>query len=98
MDDAYPLGIRPGTSYKPVEIQLQPGDRIILCSDGIIEAKNAAGELFGFERSAEIIRQCCANGTGAEALVEQIIEGVRCFTANMPQVDDQTIVVLEVER
>ena len=38
---------------------LEPGDRIVLASDGIIEAGNESGEIFGFERTAAAIEQGC---------------------------------------
>ena len=48
-----------------------PGSgRIILCSDGIIEASNAAGELFGFERIAELLKMGSERGLGAQDLID----------------------------
>ena len=44
---AYPLGVRAGTSYRGIETRLEPGDRLVFCSDGIMEARNAGGEQFG---------------------------------------------------
>jgi len=96
--DAYPLGVRPDTTYQTIEVQLEPGDRVVFCSDGIIEATNEAGEMFGFERTAEVIRQGCVEGLSAEALLERIIEEVKTFSQGVPQGDDQTVVVLKVER
>ena len=39
--EAYPLGVREGTVYTAIETELEPGDRIIFCSDGIAESTNA---------------------------------------------------------
>jgi len=63
--EAYPLGIRPDTQYPVKELQLGNGDRIIFCSDGIIEAENSSGELFGFERTAETIKKGCEENLSA---------------------------------
>jgi hypothetical protein len=64
VDSGLPLGIAAGAEYGETAIQLQPGQRLTLLSDGVLEARDAAGELFGFERmraisdqSAEIIAQ-----------------------------------------
>ncbi len=92
---AYPLGARPNTTFPVAEIQLAPGDRLILCSDGIIEAANAQEGLFGFERTAETVRLGCQEGLEAEDLVAQLLERVRAFCGEVAQEDDQTVVVLQ---
>jgi hypothetical protein len=46
-----PLGIEPGISYVQSFLQLEPGDRLTFVSDGVVEAKNAKREMFGFERT-----------------------------------------------
>jgi len=55
--DAFPLGVRANVDYPVVEIRLEPGDRVIFCSDGIIEAEDAARDLFGFERVSAVIEE-----------------------------------------
>ena len=94
---AYPLGVRPDTQYEVLETQLQPGDRIVFCSDGIIEADNVAGEQFGFECTAETIQKACQEGLSAEATIDRILEAVSEFKGNAPQSDDMTCVVVRVE-
>ena len=95
--NAYPLGIRPDTQYSVKEIQLEPGDRIVFCSDGIIEAENVDRELFGFERTAETIRKGCSKDLSAPQLLDYLINEAKAFTGETPQGDDQTVVVLQVE-
>lgn len=95
--DAYPLGVQVGTTYHAVETQLAPGDRLVFCSDGIIEARNATGDMFGFDQTAETLRRGCLAGLGSEALLERILHELRSFCGDHPQEDDQTIVVLGVE-
>jgi len=95
--DAYPLGIRPETEYQVIETQLNPGDCLVFCSDGIIEAGNAQEEIFGFERTEEAIRQGCREGQSAEELIDRLIGAVKAFTGDTPQGDDMTIVVLKVD-
>ena len=95
--DAYPLGVRAETSYPVIETQLGAGDRIVFCSDGIIEAENSTGEIFGFERTAETIRNGCSQDLTAPQLLDYLINEVKQFTREAPQGDDQTVVVLQVE-
>jgi serine phosphatase RsbU (regulator of sigma subunit) len=95
--EGYPLGIRPDSTYATLERSLEKGDYVVFCSDGIAEAPNGAGELFGFERAAEVILQGCREGLSAEALVERILSAVKAFAGGTPQADDQTVVVVKVK-
>ncbi|MBI2502733.1 MAG: SpoIIE family protein phosphatase [Candidatus Latescibacteria bacterium] len=95
--DAYPLGVRPDTRYAAIERQLGPGDYLVFCSDGIIEATDVAGAQFGYERTAATLRSGCAAGLSAAALLERIVAEVTAFRGETPQGDDQTVVVLKVE-
>ncbi len=76
---AYPLGIRPEATYQALEIPLDPGDRVVFCSDGMVEAGNAAGGLFGFERMAEAVRSGCLEGLPASGLVEAALRRGECL-------------------
>ncbi|MBT4504504.1 MAG: SpoIIE family protein phosphatase [Gemmatimonadetes bacterium] len=95
--DAYPLGVRPDTAYTAIEVQLEPGDRIIFYSDGIPEAENVAGDLFGFERTAETIRQGCTENQSAEELIDRLFGSIETFVGSAIQRDDMTCVVMRAE-
>ena len=94
--DAYPLGVRTGTVYRLEETRLEAGDWLVLCSDGIAEAENGAGDLFGFERTVAAIGAGCREGLSAEGLIERLLAGVKDFCGGAPQGDDQTIVAMKV--
>lgn len=49
-----PLGVIPEMTYQQTRFQLEQGDRVIFLSDGVVEATNAQGELFGFERTQQV--------------------------------------------
>ncbi len=51
---ALPLGVIANIEYAEAEFQLEVGDRLIFLSDGVVEAANAEGELFGFERTQQV--------------------------------------------
>ena len=95
--DAYPLGVRPGTEYAVVETRLRPGDRVVFCSDGIIEAENEYREQFGFEETAETIREACTRNLSAQETVDHVIQVVNAYRGNAPQSDDMTCVVIRVK-
>jgi len=92
----YPLGVQPEGVYAATEIALGPGDRIVFCSDGLVEAANVQEEIFGFDQVAESIRQGCADDLSAAALIDRLIGAVQDFSGDVSQADDMTCVVLKV--
>jgi serine phosphatase RsbU (regulator of sigma subunit) len=52
-----PLGVLPEVRYEEVRLYLHPGDRLLLLSDGVVEARRPSGELFGFERVHHLSNQ-----------------------------------------
>ena len=66
---ALPLGILPGTVYQEFPRQLQPGDHLALYTDGLLEARSASGELYGFDRLTILFgNQSSAEQASAEAV------------------------------
>ncbi len=84
-----PLGILPALSFTQQSASLQPGDTIILYTDGIIEAMNSRDELYGYERFEALIAVSPAE---PELLKTAIVEEVNRFTGLSPQHDDMTLV------
>ncbi len=54
---ALPLGVLPEMQYEEVRLYLHPGDRILLLSDGVVEARRSSGEIFGFDRVHNLSNQ-----------------------------------------
>jgi serine phosphatase RsbU (regulator of sigma subunit) len=86
------LGLLPGATYEFDSMLLKPGDLVVICSDGVTEARNAAGEEFGRERLIETMAGC--HGGKPEAVLERLFEAVRVFSQGTPQGDDITGLVL----
>lgn len=95
--EAYPLGVRRHTAYQGLEVQLEAGDWVVVCSDGIVEAANGAGEVFGYERLAAAVAEGCAVAPTAMELLAGLLAAVRQFSGGAVQGDDQTLVVLKVD-
>ncbi|HUJ49239.1 MAG TPA: PAS domain S-box protein [Bryobacteraceae bacterium] len=93
--DNLPLGVREGEIYDQVSAPFEPGDLLLFYSDGITEARNPAGELFGVERLEEYVR--VNGGLDPGALVEGIRKAVSSFSGVERQVDDLTSVAIRVE-
>lgn len=91
-----PLGSGLGADfgYREQEVRLAPKDVVILMSDGVIEAKNSQGEMFGFDRVEETVKAAPAQGA---ALIQEHIRGeVMDFVGNTELSDDLTLVVIQV--
>ncbi|HJZ49250.1 MAG TPA: PP2C family protein-serine/threonine phosphatase [Roseiflexaceae bacterium] len=89
-----PLGATHSASYAQETVELRPGDRLLLVSDGIVEAMNGAHELWGFERLEAAFR--AAGRDDPATLIETILAQLRAFTGDAPQHDDMTMVAIEV--
>jgi serine phosphatase RsbU (regulator of sigma subunit) len=57
IESGLPLGLAAGTVYTDAKFQLEAGSQLTLMTDGVLEATNSAGELFGFDRTAAISTQ-----------------------------------------
>lgn len=86
------LGVIPGAPYRQVEERFQPGDVLVMFSDGVVEAVNKQGEEFGELRLAELIRANAHRSAGE--LQEAIVGALRSFTGDCEQQDDVTLLVV----
>ena len=90
-----PLGAIEGAQYSEEHHSLQPGDVLLLSSDGLVEAMNEAGELFGFERLVKSLQQ--ADGQSAQTLLDGLLADVKAFVGNADVHDDLTMVIIMIE-
>ena len=86
------LGLLPDACYEHETVQLDPGDLVVICSDGVTEARNAAGEEFGRERLIESMSD--SRGMKPVAALERLFDAVRKFSEGTAQGDDITAMVL----
>jgi serine phosphatase RsbU (regulator of sigma subunit) len=91
--DTFPLGILDEAQYEETQLRLESGDRIILYTDGVVEAMNEKEELFGFDRLLEVVKN--SQATTAETLLEEIKGKVNEFADGAAQHDDITIIVIQ---
>jgi PAS domain S-box-containing protein len=80
--------------YEQVSVALEPGDVVVLMSDGVVESRNVAGEVFGFQRLEDTVRQSTADR--AEDVVRALLAALALFTGDGEPHDDVTIVVARV--
>ena len=89
----FPIGMFDGAEYQSASAKLDPGDFLVIYSDGVSDAVNREGELFEEARLRRIIGE--SKGEMAQELATAIWEGVKTFTAGAPQSDDITVLVVQ---
>ncbi len=89
------LGILESTEYEEETVTLQKGDRLVFYTDGITEAGNPAGELYGEERLYALLRDLPHEVSAREA-TERILAGLEVFRDGQEAADDVTLMVVQV--
>lgn len=84
------------TEYQEVCVSLSIGDIVILTSDGVVEAMNGTGDMFGFDRLEQTI--AAFPNSGAESMLAHVRDTVTTFVGQRDLHDDMTIVVIEVQQ
>ncbi len=92
---SYPLGVRDSLAVRERAARLEPGDKLFLFSDGVVEARpENSDEEYGFER----LERSLASHAGAsvEGLRDGVLDDLGRFTGGAPREDDLTVLVLEI--
>jgi sigma-B regulation protein RsbU (phosphoserine phosphatase) len=92
--EGFPLGLFPNVTYEEFNVATQPGDAIVFVSDGISDAENAAGEMYGQDQLAGVL--CSHRDQSAQEIADAILADVTRFQGGHDRFDDETIIVLRV--
>lgn len=92
--EGIPLGLLGDRDYDEVEFQAQPGDVIMLYSDGLEDQTNLADEPFGHPRILRVLKRVCA--APVQDIVGLVFAEIDAFKGDAPPFDDQTMVVMKV--
>ncbi len=90
-----PLGLFDSVDYDEFRFDMKPGDIFVFFSDGILDARNRQGELFGRTRVEKIIADC--SGRPADCVVDSLFKAVAEHSAGVETFDDQTVVAIKVK-
>ncbi|MBE7473518.1 MAG: GAF domain-containing protein [Anaerolineales bacterium] len=90
--DHLPLGIIADITYDELSISLAPGDSLIFCTDGLVERKDGAGQLFGFERMLAVLESL--RGQPPQVVLEALLSAADTFANGIGPADDVTLVVV----
>lgn len=92
--DGYPIGLFPKLELRPTQpVKLEPGDMMLMLTDGIPETINAEGKAFGMRRVLNVVRK--EPSAPARVLLERVRAAVQAFTGSAKQMDDQTILLVK---
>lgn len=86
------IGIEENATWSQSSISINPGDFLVLYTDGIPEAQDAMGSFFGEEKLVEIVQENTARS--AYEIQNSILEGIEKFVGDSPQFDDITLMIL----
>ena len=89
-----PLGLFDEAEYDEFKFRMKPGDMFVFFSDGILDARNRKGELFGRGRVERIVADCAHKS--ADCVVTSLFEAAAEHSAGVETFDDQTVVAIRV--
>jgi sigma-B regulation protein RsbU (phosphoserine phosphatase) len=87
------LAIEEDMVYTGEIFQLQPGDTVVMYTDGVTEAETTDGRFYGMDRLIEVLNSV-PPGSAAEFVVDEIVKSVQEFAAEAPQSDDITVLAI----
>jgi sigma-B regulation protein RsbU (phosphoserine phosphatase) len=89
----FPLGIIPSAEFEVGNVQLSPGDALVIYSDGVSEANNLKGDEFGMERLTQVVSKNLK--ASAAGLRDKVESALSAFTQTAPANDDITLVIVK---
>ncbi len=90
-----PLGLFEETDYDEFSFKAKPSDLFVFYSDGILDAENKAGKLFGQKRLEDIVWEC--RKESADSIVKSIFKAVAEHASGVDAFDDETVVAIKVK-
>ena len=87
-----PLGIMDDSVYEQTEVQLNPGDVVVIYSDGVTDARSPGDELYDSKDNHRLLKRVAQSSGGPAAVGRAILQDIREFSAGHSQADDITLV------
>ncbi len=93
--DCEPIGVDKNTEYKNIDINLNAGDIIVTCTDGLLECLNESGVQYSLDNLTRIIKANCK--LSGKDIASRVKENVKKFCGNAQQYDDQSLLVIKIQ-
>jgi sigma-B regulation protein RsbU (phosphoserine phosphatase) len=90
-----PLGLFDDANYDEFRFKMKPGDMFVFFSDGILDARDRRGQLFGRARVEQLVLECA--GKSADCVVNTLFKAAAEHSAGVESFDDQTVVAIKVK-
>jgi sigma-B regulation protein RsbU (phosphoserine phosphatase) len=90
-----PVGLLENVEYDEVRFEAEPGDVLLLYSDGVQDQTNPQGDVYGEVRLAGLLQEIYQ--LPPQAIADRIVDDLREFRETQPEHDDQTVIALKVE-
>ena len=92
--DRFPLGIRPASAYRQLDLQLAPGDLLVFYTDGIVDMMNGDGEPYGFDRLRSAVQRHLSQPLAD--IIAAVIADAENFGGNGTPQDDLTMLLVKM--
>lgn len=92
--EGFPLGLYPAVEYEVETVGIEPGDAVVLYSDGVVDQEGDGSDVFGEHRLLEFLGH--SSSLSATELAEGVLAELSVFAGKKPVFDDQTVVVIRV--
>lgn len=93
-----PFGVEENVVYRELGLELHQGDRLLFYSEGVSNAKNPKGELYGAERLRSRLNEIRNRDMTCSSLINELFSSVELFMADVKAEDDQVLLILEYRR
>ena len=89
------IGLLSGVSYDSAVVTMDPGDVVVVCSDGVTEARSVDGEEFGRDRTIAAVRH--GYRQKPDVVMDALMAAMREFVGIAPQADDITVLIVRYQ-
>ncbi|MCR5495396.1 MAG: SpoIIE family protein phosphatase [Treponema sp.] len=93
--DCEPIGVEKNTEFKDININLNAGDILVTCTDGLLECLNESGVQYSLDNLSKVIKTC-SNLNGKE-IAGKVKDNIKKFCGNTQQYDDQSLLVIKIQ-
>jgi len=90
-----PIALYPGQPYREEAVPARPGDLLFFYTDGLVEAEDESGEMFGFDRLKALLGK--KQQQGIDTVLQEVEDAVRQFRGNHEPMDDATLMALRLD-
>lgn len=93
--ESEPIGVDKSTQYKDINLNLESGDIIITCTDGLLECLNESGVQYSIDNLSKVIKENCK--LSGKDIANKVKDNIKNFCGSTQQYDDQSLLVVKIQ-